>query len=309
MRHAPLALAAAAASVLLLAGCTSEGAGAGSASPDDTVHVVASTNVYGQIVEEVGGDRVEVSSIIASTAQDPHEFEASASDQLLVQDADLLVENGGGFDPFLDAMAQAAGSAAPVVTAVELSSAWPGDDEADDDGVVEGFNEHVFYDPATMALVADAIAQQLGTLDPDHADDFAKNAADFATGVQGVEDALTAIADAHAGATVFVTEPLPLYLTEAAGLENVTPEDFSEAVEEGQDVPPATLLEALQLVPTVAVLITNEQAAGAETTQVEETATDAGVPVLKFSEILPEGTTYLGWMQDNTAQLAAALGS
>ncbi|MGL1133832.1 hypothetical protein ACSTLP_24430, partial [Vibrio parahaemolyticus] len=73
---------------------------------------------------------------------------------------------------------------------------------------------------------------------------------------------------------VFVTEPVPVYLIEAAGLVNATPNEFSESVEEGQDVPPATLLESLQLLDSgqIKVMIVNPQTAGAETTQVTDEA-------------------------------------
>lgn len=297
-----VAVAAAASSVLLLAGCA--GTPNSPATADGRIAVVASTNVYGQIAEEVGGDRVDVTSLISSTSQDPHEFEASAGDQLKVSRAGILIENGGGYDPFMESLAQASGTKAPLITAAELAAGWKGPDD------LEGFNEHVFYDPATMAKLADRLADELGAIQPAHADEFTANAKRFSDGVAKLTASLDDLASAHAGEGVFVTEPLPLYLTEAAGLVNKTPDAFSEAVEEGQDVPPATLLTALGIIGggDVSVVITNAQAAGAETTQVEQKAADAGIPVLRFSEILPDATTYLGWMQDNIAQLAAALG-
>ncbi len=313
--------ALAAASALALAGCAGAAtpAASGAASGSDTLSVVASTNVYGQIAEAVGGDAVTVTSLISSTSQDPHGFEASASDQLTVKNADLLIENGGGYDPFLDSLAETSGTTAPIITAAQLSPEWPADgdtethkdDAAHEHDHLEGFNEHVFYDPATMGVLAEKIADELGALDPSHAAEFTANAKTFTDGTATLEANLATIASTHEGTTVFVTEPLPLYLTDAAGLDNVTPGEFSEAVEEGQDVPPATLLEALNLVSSggVAVLITNAQAAGAETTQIEQKATDGGIPVLKFSEILPAQTTYLEWMQQNIDELAKALGA
>ena len=104
---------------------------------------------------------------------------------------------------------------------------------------------------------------------------------------------------------------MPLYLAEAAGLKNVTPPAFSEAVEEGQDVPPATLLDALTLIGggSVKILFVNAQAAGAETTQAEAKAAAANVPVIKASELLPEGQNYVSWMTDMATQIKTALGS
>ena len=313
-------VALAAASVLALAGC----AGGAAAPDDDTLQVVASTSVYGQIAEEIGGDAVSVTSIVSSLSQDPHSYEASARDQLAVQRADLIIENGGGYDSFLDALIEASGSAAPVITAAEFSHDWPenaghgeaeatGDHDHDHAGHehVEGFNEHVWYDPHAMAHLAEAIAADLTELRPEDAAQFETNLAEFESGIAGLESELTAIAAAHAGEGAFVTEPVPVYLVAAAGLVDRTPAAFSEAVEEGQDVAPATLLEALAIIDSgeVAVLIANAQTGGAETTQTIDAAEAAGVPVVEFTETLPDGTTYIEWMQDNIHALAAALDS
>src|ERR687897_414411 len=116
---------------LALAGCASGDAQAGSGGTG--VSVVASTNVYGQIAEEIGGDLVEVTSIIDSASQDPHSFEPSAQDQLTVTNADLIVENGGGYDAFVDALIESSGSEAHVLTAAEFSHDYPGNEGHTDD--------------------------------------------------------------------------------------------------------------------------------------------------------------------------------
>jgi zinc/manganese transport system substrate-binding protein len=311
---------------LALAGCASTGTDA-AASADGRLQVVASTNVYGQIAEEIGGDLVDVTAIVTSAAQDPHSFEATAKDQLTVSKADAIIENGGGYDAFIDALIESSGSAAPVITAVEFSDDRPGsdghesddardgagEDAAGDDGHdhahVEGFNEHVWYDPHTMERVAEAIADEFAALRPDEAETFQANAEAFAAQIADLEGSLAEIDAAHAEQKVFVTEPVPVYLILAAGLENATPEAFSEAVEEGQDVPPATLLESLNLVRAggVGVVITNEQTGGAETNQIIDEADGLGIPIIAFSETLPEGQTYLSWMQANIEALGGAL--
>lgn len=317
-------------SALALAGCAGGAATPGASDADgsgDAIAVVTSTNVYGQVAEEIGGDLVSVTSIITSGSQDPHSFEASAQDQLLVSKAELIIGNGGGYDSFLDTLIESTGTTAPMISAVEFNHDWPGEDgehseqehseeeHSDDEHGehehthIEGFNEHVWYDPHTMEHVAEAIAEELSALRPDDAATFEANAAEFVAGIAGLEDSLAAIDAAHAGAEVFVTEPVPVYLVIAAGLENVTPDAFSEAVEEGQDVPPATLLEALNLLESgdVRVVIANAQTGGAETTQVIDAAKSAAIPVLEFTETLPSGQTYLSWMTDNIAQLEEAL--
>ncbi|MBZ4488475.1 zinc ABC transporter substrate-binding protein [Microbacterium sp. cx-55] len=327
-----VAPALAAVSVLALAGC----AGGASASPSssDEFTIVTSTNVYGQIAQEIAGDAITVTPIITSNSQDPHEFEASPADQITVRAANLIIENGGGYDAFMDTLISGSGSEAPVIVAAEYSHAWPegeaGDtdtealeesphseedhaeaQDADGHSHIEGFNEHVWYDQDTIKNVTAAIAQELSAQLPDQADTFEANAAAFTEKLEALQSSLADIKTAHAGEGVFVTEPVPGYMIEAAGLENVTPSEFSEAVEEGQDVPPATLLTALNLIGSgdVKLLIANSQAAGAETTQTIDAAGTAGVPVLEFSETLPDDQTYVQWMQQNIEDIATALGS
>ncbi len=308
-RSIPAASVLLAASAVILAGCAGTSAPGGSTAADGTIAVVASTNVYGDIVKTVGGDHVEVTSLIADESKDPHEFEATAVDQLDIKEAQLLIENGGGYDPFMASLRDAAGSDAPLISAVTLSPEWKGDDPS---APVEGFNEHVFYDPQTIAAVADEIAAHLGKLDPADASTFTANAKAFRADIDAqVTPILDDVAKSHTGEQIFVTEPVPLYLAEAAGLESVTPDAFSEAVEEGQDVPPATLLEALTLIGSgsVKIVFVNAQAGGAETTQVEKKAAEASVPVIKASELLPDGKTYVSWMTDMATQIKTALGS
>lgn len=324
-RRALTLIGLAAASAITLAGCASGQTDEGAAA-DGRLTVVASTDVYGDIAAQVGGDLVDVTSIVTNASQDPHSFEPSARDQLTVSKADLIVENGGGYDAFIDALIDSSGTEAPVVTAVEHSHDWPENDgheaetaEGADDAAadehghdhahVDGFNEHVWYDPHTVAHVAAAIAEQLGELSPDDAGTFTANAEAFGADVEELEASLEGIGAAHAGEQVFVTEPVPVYLVQAAGLENATPDAFSEAVEEGQDVAPATLLESLGLLRdgSARVVITNTQTGGAETQEIVDQAEELGIPVIAFSETLPEGETYISWMQANTEALSTAL--
>jgi len=327
---APVVLGAV--SVLALAGCAGGAPAADSSSgAGGKVAVVASTDVYGSIAEAIGGDFVDVTSIITSPTQDPHEYEASAQDQLTLKNAGLVIENGAGYDSFMEGLVQASGTSAPVITAVDYNHDYPGaeshgdtdgaspapsesadgHDHADDEDHdhIEGFNEHVWYDPHTIEDLTEAIADELGKLAPDHVADFNANAEAFTQQVADLEGSLDQIKTKDAGAKIFVTEPVPLYLTTAAGLDNATPNEFSESVEEGQDVPPATLLESLQLLDSgqIKVMIVNPQTGGAEVTKVQDEAKSKNIPVIEFTETLPEGQTYISWMQSNITALSDAL--
>ncbi len=335
MRRTIPFLALAAASVLALAGCTGSPLPQPTYEPGDTrVQVVASTTVYGSLAEQIGGDRVEVTSIITSVTQDPHSYEATARDRLAVSNAQLVIENGGGYDPFMQRLRE--GSGAHVVTAVEFSHDYPGgeghghddhdddhaddhdhddDDHADDHeghNHIEGFNEHVWFDVHTMIHVVEAIAEELGEIDPAGADQFTAAAEAITSDLRDLEAQTKTLKGEFEGVWVFITEPLPGYLAESLGLVDITPEGFSEAVEEGTEVPPQTMLAAMRVFtrPVQAeVLLTNAQTGGAETTAVENAAKEAGVPIVAFTELLPEGKTYAEWMQDAITSLATALRS
>lgn len=332
-KSAAAAFAVASVSALVLAGCSTTPA-ADAGAGDDVIQVVASTNVYGSLAEQIGGDRVEVTSIITSASQDPHSYEASARDRLTVQDAELVIENGGGYDAFIDTLI--GDSDVHVFTAASFSHDFPGNeghedaatdehaeeghseeeghDHAAEEGHeghdhIEGFNEHVWFDPHTMIHVVEGIAAEFSELDPDGEADFTAAAAEIITDLEGFEAELETIGTEAGNASVFITEPLPGYIAAAAGLTDVTPEGFAEAVEEGTDVAPATLLEALEVIDSgeVKALLTNAQTGGAETERVEEAAEAAGIPVVAFTELLEDGSSYSEWMRDAIQDLAAAL--
>lgn len=296
------------ASVALLAGCgssTDSGSdGSASAAPAaaSKVAVVASTDVYGDIVSRIGGDKVSVTSVISDPDQDPHSYEASTQNQLALSKAKVVVENGGGYDDFVDRMLKSGGnSSAEVINAVKVSG-----HTAPKGGEL---NEHVWYDFPTVAKVTDRIAAALGSADPSNAAVYTKNAAAFKAELKPLEAKEAQIKKEHGGEAIAITEPVPLYMTGASGLVDRTPAEFSEAIEEGTDVSPKVLQEALALFTDkqVKALVYNAQTSGPQTEKSEQAARAAGIPVVPVTETLPSGKTYLTWMTGNVDALANAL--
>lgn len=296
-------------SLILLAGCgnSSDAGNDGDASQrpaaSSAVPVVASTNVYGDIAEQIGGGKVDVTSIITDPDQDPHSYEANTQNQLALSKAKVVIENGGGYDDFIDRMLGSGDNASPeVINALKVSGKT-----APEAGEL---NEHVWYDFPTVARLADRIAAALSEAAPDDAATFTKNAETFKTKLKPLETKEAQIKADHGGEPVAITEPVPLYMTEASGLVNKTPEEFSEAIEEGDDVSPRTLQETLALFTgkQVKALVYNDQTTGPQTEKVEQAAKTAGIPVVPVTETLPEGKDYISWMTANVDALASALG-
>ncbi|WP_028924508.1 metal ABC transporter solute-binding protein, Zn/Mn family [Pseudonocardia acaciae] len=294
---------AVAAGALALTGCGGPAPSSGSSQPSGAaVGVVASTDVYGSIASAVGGEHVKVTSLIHSPDADPHEYETTASDAAAAGEAKVLIANGGGYDDFVGKLSQATGGKATLVDVSELSGLRTGAGE---------FNEHVWYHLPTMAKLADRLAAELSKADPADAAAYQANAAAFKAKLDGLSAQVNAIKSGHPGARVAVTEPVPLYLVEAAGMTNATPEEFSEAVEKGSDPPAAVLNQTLALFNgpgKVGALLANAQTESPATKQVEQAANQGGVPVVKMTETLPAGTMdYVTWMGGQINALAGAM--
>ncbi|GHD44262.1 ABC transporter substrate-binding protein [Mycetocola manganoxydans] len=315
------------AAALVLSGCSTAATDA-PAEPTG-IRVVSSTNVYGSIASAIGGEHVDVTSIIDSGARDPHSYEASAQDQLAVSKADVVIENGGGYDPFIDTLVDAAGSDdVEMVNVVDLSGQAPVDAHSDEDHAheegedhahaegeehehIDGLNEHVWYDLAAADALASTLAHVFSHLDEENATVFAENYANFSEEIAALTASTDELKSEFDGTSVAVTEPVPLYLLEASGLVNVIPEEFSSAIEEGADVSPASLRDALAVFDAsdIALLAYNEQTSSPQTEQVRDAAEKDAVPVVSFAETLPDGEDYVSWMTKNIAAIADALRS
>lgn len=301
-----LALTVAALSLPLLSGCAAPGA----AGNDDSLSLVTSTSVYGAIAEAVAGDGVEVTSIISAANQDPHGYEATARDQLALSRADLVVQNGGGYDPFIAELLETAGSEATVVSAVEDGERAAHEDDDREHAHGHGDNEHVWYSLHAMEELAGQIAAALEDLDPANAGTYRANATAFAAGLEDLEHRAGALRERIGDSTALATEPVPLLLLEVAGVEDRTPVEFLAAIEDERDVPPAVLAETLDLLATgeIDMVAFNEQTVDATSTRLLEAAEASGVPVVSFSELPPADTGYLDWMERNLTAIDEALG-
>lgn len=336
------ALVGSAAIALALSGCS-----AAASDATEQLSIVASTSVYGQIASEIAGDAASVTSIIDSSVNDPHSYEASARDKLSVSRADVVILNGAGYDSFMETLvADAPNEKRSVLNVSELSGLLPGDEHVHDEGEehahegedhshaetsepaegaeqsaegsadehghehIEGFNEHLWYNFDAMRHLAEAIEAELSERAPEQATSFAANAKAFEAELSSLEERASGLAAQFTGTPVAITEPVPLYLLEAVGLHNETPASFSEAIEEGDDVAPRVLRDMITIVEQpVALLAYNAQTASPQTELVRDAATAASVPVVDFAETLPANSSYISWMNDNVDALSQALGA
>jgi zinc/manganese transport system substrate-binding protein len=261
--------------------------------------VVAAENFYGDIVGQLAGDHVAVTSIISDPNVDPHEYETNARDAAAVANARLVIQNGLGYDAFMDRLMAASPNPQRKLIVV-----------ADLTGHKKGDNVHLWYDPPTMQKVAQAVLDVLLQIDPGNATSYRNWYRAFLPSLTPLNQAIAGLKAQHAGTPVAATEPVFGYMAEAIGLKVITPMEFQKAIEEGQDPPAAAMaqMEDQLRKRQVKVLFYNTQTVSPITTRVQQLAKQVGVPVVGVSETEPPGKSYQQWMLSQLEQLRRALG-
>ena len=171
--------------------------------------MVASTNVWGDIAKQIGGDHVNVTSIMSDPNADPHEYEADAKTGAALSKAQFVIENGLGYDDFMDKLLAASPNPSRVVLNAADAMKMSGPDA----------NPHIWYDIAKIPDVATAIADQLGKMDSADAAMFTAKAKAFNDSLAPINTAIATIKAKYPGAPVGYTERVPGYLVAAAGLD------------------------------------------------------------------------------------------
>jgi zinc/manganese transport system substrate-binding protein len=264
------------------------------------VTVVASTNVWGDIAKQIGGDRVNVTSIMSDPNADPHEFEADAKTAAAVSSAQMIVENGLGYDDFMDKLMSASPNASRVVLNAADTMQIAGQDA----------NPHIWYDIAKVPAVASAISDQLGKLDPGDAAMFTANAKTFTDSLTPISTAIATLKTKDSGAPVGYTERVPGYLVDAAGLKLATPPTFAQSIEDGNDPSPAdnAAMNAAITGKTIKVLLYNGQVTSPATDAVKTLAQKDDVPVVGVTETLPStDKDFQAWQLRQIDEIATAL--
>ena len=279
------------AGVLLVAaglGACSSSATTAAVGTNGRIRVVAAENEYGDVARQVGGSDVSVYSVESNPNTDPHTFELSPRVAAAVGSASVLIQNGVGYDPFMQKIEAAAGGHHTVIDVQHLLG-LPGDTP----------NPHLWYDPKTMPLVATALAQAFSRLQPADAAYFSANADRFNSSLQSWDSALARFRAAHPGVAVATTEPVADYLLQAAGADDLTPFSFQADIMNGTDPAPqdVSLETGLLRDRKVKVLVYNQQVTDTVTAGFIRDARQAGVPVVGVYETMPvPGYDYQTWM-------------
>lgn len=312
-----------------LAGCGSAdepaqtaGTAAAGDCPTTPVDVVVSVDQWGQIVSALGGACAEVTTVLAGSSVDPHDFEPSPSDAASFTGAQLVVINGGHYDEWAAKLAQSTAPDAPVVDAMELLGGdhaghdheahdHEGHDHEEHGHEPGGANPHAWYSPVAVTDVAAAVTAKLTELAPAAGEYFTTRQAEFTESLQPYHALIDTIRAGAAGKSYAATEGLFDDMAATLELTNRTPQGYQVASSNETDPSPADLDAFLRLLGDrgVDVLIYNTQTEGSVPQQLRAAAEAAGVPVVDVTEtVAPGADSFEAWQVDQLTALAEALG-
>ena len=256
-------------------------------------------------------------------AQDPHGYQASARDKANMQQAAVVLMNGGGYDDWAQQIAQSLDPAPRVLNAVAISQPHANTSHAQENTATHTHdtsdghshhhhhgeqNEHVFYQLAAVQQVANAIAQELSTANPTQQATYQQNAAAFNAQLDQLKIEAQKIGQGkHLQA--LATEPVADFLLADMGITNVTPPEFVNqlANDEGVSVKALHAAEQLLAQQQVDILVLNAQTEDPASRALRKMAENMHIPVVTVYETLPTDTTnYIDFMRTTIERFAAA---
>jgi zinc/manganese transport system substrate-binding protein len=253
---------------------------------DGKIAVVAAENFYGNVAQQIGGDRVSVTSILSNPDQDPHLFETTAATVRQIAAAQAVVYNGADYDPWMEkllAVTQRPGRA--VIVAADLMHKKAGD------------NPHLWYDPPTMPAVATAIASALSAADPAHKEDYAARLKTFLASLSPLDEKIAELRGKYAGVPVAATEPVFGYM--AAALKLKMEDGLFQTAVMNDTEPGASEFARFEddlKMRKVRALFYNKQATENLVQHLVEIARMSDIPVVAITETCPPGLSYQEWM-------------
>jgi zinc/manganese transport system substrate-binding protein len=286
-RRRTAAAALAVAAGLLVTACSASAASRD--APGGQVVAVGAENEYANVIGQIGGKYVQVTAVESNPNIDPHAFEASPSVAQAVSTAQLVVQNGLGYDTYMDKIEAAAPSPARKVIVVQNLLGLPDSTP----------NPHLWYSPRTMPAVAKAVAKDLSAMQPAHAGYFAANLRKFDASLQPWYQAIAKFKAAYPGTPVAVTEPVGDYMLQAIGAKILTPFTFQADIMNGVDPSPqdVSLEDSLFSSHKVKVFVYNQQVTDSLTASFLSQARKDGIPVVGVYETMPvPGYDYQSWM-------------
>ena len=284
-RIARIAIAALA-SVGMLASVAACGSGQSTSEKNGTIEVAASVNQWGTVAKALGGDNVNVTSIINSTNVDAHDYEPTTSDIAKLQKAQVIIVNGAGYDAWAVKAAQSAN--ATIVNAAAVG------------GVNDGENPHVWFSADVRKAVAQAITEAYEQADAAKKNDFDKMNDQWTAEENNVESKIAEVKQKTDGLAYAATESVASYLAEDMGLADATPSGYARATANESEPTPTDIKQFTDALKAgeIKLLVVNTQEESELTGKITDAAKSVEVPMVELTEQMPEQYDSLtAWME------------
>ncbi|MBM3126598.1 MAG: zinc ABC transporter substrate-binding protein [Chloroflexi bacterium] len=182
--------------VLLLSAC-----GAAAPSADDRLQVLATTSIVADVVQQVGGEYVDV-TLLLPLGTDPHTFEPRPQDAVALAETQIVFANGAGLEEFLEPLLESAGAVGKLIevsTGIELLALeehhHEGEETEGEEHLHEGGDPHTWMDPNNVLIWVDNIAAALIAADPEHAAAYQSNAEAYAASLRDLDAWIRSMVD------------------------------------------------------------------------------------------------------------------
>ncbi|HTK14771.1 MAG TPA: zinc ABC transporter substrate-binding protein [Acidimicrobiia bacterium] len=284
------------ASALALGACSTSG------HPRDPgeFSVAVAENFWGSIVEQLGGHDAHVTSIIANPNADPHDYEPTVADARTIATARYVVENGIGYDGWVQKLVDANPDSNRMVLNV-----------GDLLGLDAGSNPHQWYSPRSVRRFVAQVSADLARLDPAHRATYAARRRAFeSAGLEEYNRLISEIKSRYAGTPIGASESIVGPWASGLGLRLITPERFVDAIAEGNDPTRADKATVDEQIADrkIKVFVYNSQNTTPDVKRLVDAARRAGIPVTGITETLePEHTTFQAWQASELRALLDAL--
>ena len=267
-----------------------------------TINVVATENFWGSIATQLAGSHATVLSIVTNPQTDPHAYEPTASDGRAIAGASFVIENGAGYDPWAQKLVDANPSSSRAVLDVGRLN-----------GVAEGGNPHMWYSPAFVLKVIDAITSQLQRLEAAQAGYFTMQHDTYLlSGLKTYDDLRAEIKQRYSGTPVGATESIFAYLATDLGLNLISPPNFLKAISEGTDPTAAdkATMDSQIANKEIKSLVFNSQNSTPDVQALVDRARANGIPAPSVTETLePAHLPFQDWQSKQLQSLLDALAS
>ncbi len=262
------------------------------------IQIVAAENFWGSLVSQIGGNQVDVVSLVSDPNADPHEYEVNASVARLFAKANYVIINGAGYDSWAQSMISSSGTGSLVLNVAQFL------------GKKNGDNPHFWYNPDYVNQIIEQMKNNLIKLKPNQRSYFSSNYQKLQNKLKVYQDNLALIKKQFQGVKVASTEDIFYYMASASGLDLISPPQFMQAVANGNDPSASSIVTFQNQLKNhqVKLLIFNSQTINPITDSMKQLASENNIPTVAITEtIQPPNQPFQDWMNQEIINIKSNL--